>query len=65
MTNSLYPTVQALAKATGCEVRTNAAGNPMFTMTTTELIKFLLDAADDVKLQSVLKQMYSSTDPAA
>lgn len=58
MTNTLYPTVQALAEATGCEVQTNAAGNPMFTMTTTELIKFFLDAKEDAILNLLLDKVY-------
>lgn len=58
MTNTLYPTVQALAKATGCEVRNNPLGNPMFTMTTSELIKFLVDANEDVTLTALLNKHF-------
>ena len=58
MSNELYPTVQVLAAATGCEVRYNPLGNPMFTMTTTELIKFILDAKEDVILTALLKEEY-------
>ena len=58
MTNTLYPTVQALAAATGCEVQTNAAGNPMFTMTTTELITFLVDAGNDAILAALLNKHF-------
>ena len=56
--NPLYTTVEQYAKQTGCEVQTNAAGNPMFTMTTTELITFLVDAGNDAILAALLNKHF-------
>lgn len=56
--NPLYTTIEHYAKQTGCEVQTNAAGNPMFTMTTTELIKFLVDVQEDAILAALLNKHF-------
>jgi hypothetical protein len=47
MTKQLRAKVEQMALDTGCEVRINALGNPMFTLTTTELIQFMATAMDE------------------
>jgi hypothetical protein len=44
---NLRETIQSLAAETGCEIEPNALGNPMHTMTTTELIQFALLVLDN------------------
>ena len=44
---NLRETIQSLAAETGCAIELNALGNPMHTMTTTELIQFALLVLDN------------------
>jgi hypothetical protein len=54
---NLRELVESLAAETGCERRLNVMGNPMHTMTTTELIQFALQVLDNrVKLNALLNK---------
>jgi hypothetical protein len=54
---NLRELVESLAAETGCERRLNVMGNPMHTMTTTELIQFALQVLDNrVKLAALLNK---------
>ena len=54
---TLRSIADSLARQTGCEVKANALGNPMYTLTGYELIQLLLAAQNDVTLAQAIKQL--------
>lgn len=54
---TLRSVADSLARQTGCEVKPNALGNPMYTLTGYELIQLLLAAQNDATLAAAIAQL--------